>query len=110
MAMAVLRCRDARGDRGLGTATLCDDSSLPSKTLCLKDTASQRVPQSGSKCGRRAVRGRRTVHPNTSISTWHSFSTGLSGGSCLAAGETVILLHPPLSLVGVSIGMERGCQ
>ena len=28
----------------------------------------------------------------------------------LAVGETVILLHPPLSLVGVSIWMERGCQ
>ena len=28
----------------------------------------------------------------------------------LAVGETVILLHPPLSLVGVSIVMERGCQ
>ena len=28
----------------------------------------------------------------------------------LAIGETVIVLHPPLPLVGVSIGMERGCQ
>ena len=28
----------------------------------------------------------------------------------LAVGETVILLHPPLPLVGVSIWMERGCQ
>ena len=28
----------------------------------------------------------------------------------LAVGETVILLHPPLTLAGVSIGMERGCQ
>ena len=28
----------------------------------------------------------------------------------LAVDETVILLHPPLPLVGVSIGMERGCQ
>ena len=27
-----------------------------------------------------------------------------------AAGETVILLHPPLPLVGLSIWMERGCQ
>ena len=26
-----------------------------------------------------------------------------------ANGETVILLHPPLPLAGVSIGMERGC-
>ena len=25
-------------------------------------------------------------------------------------GETVILLHPPLPLVGVSIVMETGCQ
>ena len=28
----------------------------------------------------------------------------------LAVGETVILLHPPLTLVGVSIAMERGRQ
>ena len=28
----------------------------------------------------------------------------------LAVGETVILLHPPLPLVGISIGMERGHQ
>ena len=28
----------------------------------------------------------------------------------LAVGETVILLHAPLPLVGVSIWMERGCQ
>ena len=29
---------------------------------------------------------------------------------CLAVGETVILLQPPLPLAGVSIGMSRGCQ
>ena len=28
----------------------------------------------------------------------------------LAVGETVILLQPPLPLLGVSIAMERGCQ
>ena len=28
----------------------------------------------------------------------------------IAVGETVILLHPPLPLVGVSIAMERECQ
>ena len=28
----------------------------------------------------------------------------------LAVGEAAILLHPPLPLVGVSVGMERGCQ
>ena len=28
----------------------------------------------------------------------------------LAVGETALLLHPPLPLVGVSTGMERGCQ
>ena len=32
---------------------------------------------------------------------------GLAG---LAIGETVILLHPPLPLVGVSIAMERDRQ
>ena len=35
---------------------------------------------------------------------------GLHKGAGLAVGETVILLHPPLPLVGVSIWMERGCQ
>ena len=30
--------------------------------------------------------------------------------SRLAIDETVILLHSPLPLVGISIGMERGCQ
>ena len=30
--------------------------------------------------------------------------------STLAVGETVILLHAPLPLVGVSIGMKRGCH
>ena len=28
----------------------------------------------------------------------------------IAVGETVILLHPPLPLPGVSVGMERGCH
>ena len=28
----------------------------------------------------------------------------------LAVGETVVLLHPPSPLAGVSIGMERGCR
>ena len=28
----------------------------------------------------------------------------------IAVGETAILLHPPLPVVGVSIGMERECQ
>ena len=28
----------------------------------------------------------------------------------LAPDETVILLHPPLPLAGVSIVMERGCR
>ena len=28
----------------------------------------------------------------------------------VAIGETVILLHLPLHLVGVSIGIKRGCQ
>ena len=30
--------------------------------------------------------------------------------STISPDETVILLHPPLHLVGASIGMERGCQ
>ena len=34
--------------------------------------------------------------------------TVLTGTEWMAVGETVILLHPPLPLAGVSIGMERG--
>ena len=30
--------------------------------------------------------------------------------AALAVGETVILLHPPLRVVGVSIWVKRGCQ
>ena len=33
-----------------------------------------------------------------------------SVGPLVAVSETVILLHPPFSLVGVSIRMERECQ
>ena len=36
--------------------------------------------------------------------------TMLFGKAGLAVGETVILLHPPLTLVGVSIGIKRECQ
>ena len=32
------------------------------------------------------------------------------GRASVAVGKTAILLHPPLPLVGVSIGMERRCQ
>ena len=39
------------------------------------------------------------------------FTHGNRGFSCtLAVDETVILLHPPLPLVGVSIAMERERQ
>ena len=40
-------------------------------------------------------------------------SAGVAGrgaGAGLAVGETGILLHPPLHLVGVSIAMERERQ
>ena len=46
--------------------------------------------------------------------SWESATTAGAVGGCgsatVAVGETVILLHPPLPLVGVSTGMERGCQ
>ena len=32
------------------------------------------------------------------------------GEKGIVVGETVILLHPPLPVAGVSIGMERECQ
>ena len=34
----------------------------------------------------------------------------VGGFGRLAVDKTVILLHPPLPLVGVSMRMERGCQ
>ena len=34
----------------------------------------------------------------------------VNSGSEVAVGETVILLHPPLPLVVISMGMERGCR
>ena len=36
--------------------------------------------------------------------------TGLLDVVMVAVGEAVILLHPPLPSVGVSIGMGKGCQ
>ena len=33
---------------------------------------------------------------------------GHGGRLCLAVGETVILLHPPLPVVGVSMGIQKG--
>ena len=39
-----------------------------------------------------------------------NMSWTVSEGSQVAVRETVILLHPPLPLVGVSTWMERGCQ
>ena len=49
------------------------------------------------------------------ISVLHLLSHRAPGGflasGVLAIGESsVILLHPPLPLVGVSIGIKRGCQ
>ena len=40
------------------------------------------------------------------------WSHALSGdvAALIGIGETVILLRPPLFLVGLSIRMERGCQ
>ena len=49
------------------------------------------------------------------IRRWYHFPPGQTGahaGQCsfLAVGETVIRLHPPAPLVGVSVVMERGRQ
>ena len=48
---------------------------------------------------RRELQGRAAVEEVDVVRVWG-----------LAVGETVILLHPPLPVVGVSIRMERGCQ
>ena len=55
----------------------------------------------------------RTVVYDSDGGVFKVFPAPEAGGSItvtLAVGETVILLHPPLPLVGVSIAMERGCQ
>ena len=41
---------------------------------------------------------------------WCMVPLSIGCASSLAVGETVILLHPPLHLVGVSMWMKRGCQ
>ena len=51
----------------------------------------------------------RTISSATAISNSLA-GVVLTASPGLAVGETVILLHPPLPLLGVSIGMERGCQ
>ena len=55
------------------------------------------------------------IHPVTlhgHSGGWEAVAAAVGGGGrhaaeCLAVGETVILLHPPLPVVGVSIGQER---
>ena len=44
--------------------------------------------------------------------TWEELEAAelMKAQAPIAIGETVILLHPPLPLIGVSIWMERGCQ
>ena len=57
-----------------------------------------------------------TQHDTTSQSAHHTTSKHNAARSTahsakrVAVGETVFLLHPPLPLSGVSIGMWRGCQ
>ena len=51
----------------------------------------------------------RTISSATAISNSLA-GVVLTASPGLAVGETVILLHPPLPLLGVSIGMERERQ
>ena len=46
-----------------------------------------------------------TGRPNEDRCVWEKIRKGVY---YLAGGQTVILLHPPLPSVGVSIGVERG--
>ena len=46
----------------------------------------------------------------TGLGARSQLDIGAVAHATVAIGETAILLHPPLPLVGVSIGMERGCQ
>ena len=61
---------------------------------------------------------RTVVHPSPfsltisdcGVSICFAKSPGVSTGVHLAAGETFILLHPPLTLLGVSTWTQRGCH
>ena len=47
------------------------------------------------------------ARPAVSAGRTHS---ALQGAAGVAVDDTVVLLHPPLPLAGVSTVMERGCQ
>ena len=48
--------------------------------------------------------------PAFDITGWLSDTADYAKMVDLAVGETAMLLHPALPSVGISIGMERGCQ
>ena len=58
-------------------------------------------------CGSASFGGGNIVLTITTLTAWSLLALG---GAGVAVGETVILMHPPLPLIGVSIWMQRGCQ
>ena len=55
---------------------------------------------------RRCVRGRAATDNGLALHP----AAPAAGRARIAVGETVVLPHPPLPLVDVSVVMERGCQ
>ena len=78
--------------------------------MCTSTSASQRsfrkrlpLPCRQGPVGSVRCYCERLLHPGVTLPSH-------APGTSLAVGGTVILLHPSLPLVGVSIRMERGCQ
>ena len=89
-------CGAARGERGRLRCALV----YTHETFTKGRSISSRSTESGPACPQSSRVHRRSVRP-LGWGIW---------GVRLAPDETVILLRPPLPLVGVSIGVERGCQ
>ena len=61
-------------------------------------------------CEHKRGRAPRRRSPGPRVGRGQRGPRGAGCGGDLAVRETVILLHPPVPLAGVSIGINRGCQ
>ena len=97
------------------TAVGADPDPLPDRRAPAEPAAAAAVVS--TRCRPMKARTQRSAHrcrphPEPWASTAASAARRpiSTHGARLAVGETVILLHPPLPLVGASVGKERGCQ
>ena len=81
-----------------------------SRCVCVYDSRGWAAATGSSDARRAPCRGRRSVRSSRRPSYPERRSRRPSSRQPVAIGETVILLQPPLPLVGVSMGMERWCQ